>query len=120
MYFSIKVFSYKISKKLWNKQIPVDRTKWLSLENEIILICKLVSLVSKDRKKINFKFRWFCYLNFLLAADLLKIVFVCLQERKQEEKKERQVKKREEERLKRMELEREEKEVRKFAISTSH
>lgn len=49
MYFSIKVFSYKISKKLWNKQIPVDRTKWLPLENEIILICKLVS---KDRKKL--------------------------------------------------------------------
>lgn len=49
MYFSIKVFSYKISKKLWNKQIPVDRTKLLPLENEIILICKLVS---KDRKKL--------------------------------------------------------------------
>ena len=59
-------------------------------------------------------------MNFLVAADLLKIVFVCLQERKQEERKERQVKKREEERLKRIELEREEKEVRKFAISTSH
>lgn len=55
-------------------------------------------------------------MNFLLAADLLKFVFVCLQERKQEEKKERQVKKREEERLKRIELEREEKEVSKFAI----
>lgn len=118
MYFSIEVFSYKISKNLWNKQIPIDRTKCLPLENEIILICKLVSLVSKDRNKINFKFRWFCYLNCLLAADLLKKS--CLQERKQEEKKERQVKKREEERLKRIELEREEKEVRKFATSTSH
>ena len=52
MYFSIKVFSYKISKKLWNKQIPVNRTKWLPLENEIILICKLVLLVSKKGKKL--------------------------------------------------------------------
>lgn len=72
MYFSVEVFSYKISKNLWNKQIPIDRTKCLPLENEIILICKLVSLVSKDRNKINFKFRWFCYLNCFLAADLLK------------------------------------------------
>ena len=72
MYLSIEVFSYKISKNLWNKQIPIDRTKCLPLENEIILICKLVSLVSKDSNKINFKFRWFCYLNCLLAADLLK------------------------------------------------
>lgn len=47
-------------------------------------------------------------------------LFVYLQERKQEEKKERQVKKREEERLKRNELEREEKEVRKLAISSGY